>query len=128
MSVIWIVSPPSGLSQTFRDDTILSVGKLKHREPGLIQGFLLCLWDSEAVRLQSSQWKRSLLVFSSGVCLEIATLPFLGGLFGYETSWHLWLLTWLFAPLGLVGLYASKYGNDRLVEWLLVMPKLDLRL
>jgi hypothetical protein len=101
---------------------------LKHRELGLIQGFLLCLWDSEAVRLQTSQWKRSLLVFSSGVCLEIATLPFLGGLFGYETSWYLWLLTWLFGPLGLVGLYASRYGHDRLVEWLLVMPKLDLRL
>jgi hypothetical protein len=98
---------------------------LKHRELGLIRGFLLCLWDSEAVRLQTSQWKRSLLVFSSGVCLEIAALPFLAGWFGYETSW---LLTWLFAPLGLVGLYASKYGHDRLVEWLLVMPKLDLRL
>ena len=103
--------------------------KLKHRELGLIQGFFLCLWDSEAVRLQTSQWKRSLLVFSSGVCLEIATLPFLGGWFGYETSsWYLWLLTWLFAPLGLVGLYASKYGHDRLIDWLLVMPKLDLRL
>jgi hypothetical protein len=42
--------------------------------------------------------------------------------------WHLWLLTWLFAPLGFLGLYASKYGHDRLIEWLLVMPKLDLRL
>jgi len=42
--------------------------------------------------------------------------------------WHLWLLTWLFAPLGFVGLYASKYGHDRLIEWLLFMPKLDLRL
>ena len=101
---------------------------MKHRELGLIQGLLLCLWDSEAVRLQTSRWKRSLLVFSSGVCLEVATLPLLGGLFGYETSWHLWLITWLFAPLGLVGLYTSKYGNDRLVEWLLVIPNLDLRL
>ena len=101
---------------------------MKHRELGLIQGFFLCLRDSETVRQQTSRWKRSLLVFSSGVCLEIATLPFLGGLFGYETSWYLWLLTWVFAPLGLVGLYASKYGHDRLVEWLLVMPKLDLRL
>jgi hypothetical protein len=94
----------------------------------LIQGFLLCLWDAEAVRLQTSQWKRSLLMFSSGVCLEIAASPVLGGWFGYETSWYLSLLTWLFAPLGVVGLYASKYGHDRLVEWLLVMPKLDLRL
>ena len=105
-----------------------SQGKLKHREIGLIQGFLLCLWDSEAVRLQTSQWKRSLLVFSSGVCLEIAALPCLGGLLGYQTAWHLWILTGLFAPLGLVGLYASKYGHDRLVERLLVIPKLDLRL
>lgn len=88
----------------------------------------MCLRDSEAVRLQTSRWKRSLLVFSSGVCLEIATLPLLGGLIGYETSWYLWLLSGLFAPLGLVGLYASKYGNDRFVEWLLVVPRLDLRL
>jgi hypothetical protein len=28
---------------------------------------------------------------SSGICLEIAALPFLGGWFGYETSWYLWL-------------------------------------
>ena len=99
---------------------------MKHREPGLIQGFLLCLWDSEAVRLQTSRWKRSLLVFSSGVCLEIATLQVLGHLIGYDTPWHLWLLTCLFTPLGLVGLCASKYGNDRLVEWLLIAPKLNL--
>ena len=101
---------------------------MKHRELGLIQGFLLCLWNPEAVCQQTSRWKRSLLVFSSGVCLEVAALPFLGGLMDYDTSWHLWLLTWLFAPLGLVGLYASKYGHDRLVEQLLVIPKLDLRL
>lgn len=101
---------------------------MKHREIGLIQGFILCLWDSDVVRLQTSQWKRSLLVFSSGVCLEIAALPCLGGLFGYQTAWHLWILTGLFAPLGLVGLYASQYGHDRLVERLLVIPKLDLRL
>ena len=101
---------------------------MKHRELGLIQGFLLCLWDSEAVRRQTSRWKRSLLVFSSGVCLEIALLPFLGALIGYQTSWYLWLLTSLFAPLGLVGLYASKYCHDRWVERLLVIPKLDLRL
>jgi hypothetical protein len=101
---------------------------LKDREPGLIQGFLLCLRDSEAVRLQTSRWKRSLLLFSSGVCLEIAILPFVAALLAYEAPWHLWLLTCLFAPLGLLGLYASKYGNDRLVEWLLVIPTLDLRL
>jgi hypothetical protein len=87
----------------------------------------LCLWDSEAVRLQTSRWKRSLLVFSSGVCLEIASLPLLGNLIGYEAPWHLWLLTCLFAPLGIVGFYASKYGNDHLVEWLLVIPKIDTR-
>jgi len=102
--------------------------KLKHRELGLIQGFLLCLRDSEALRLQNSQWKRSLLIFSSGVCLEIAALPFAAGLMGYATSWYFWLLTWLFVPLGLLGLYASRFGGDRLVEWLLVIPKLDLRL
>jgi hypothetical protein len=101
---------------------------MKHRELGLIQGFLLCLRDSETVRLQTSRWKRSLLVFSSGVCLEIAALPFLSGLIGYETSWYCWLLTCLFAPLGLLGLYASKFGDDRFVEKLLVIPKLDLRL
>jgi hypothetical protein len=102
--------------------------ELKERDIGLIEGFLLCLLDSQAVRLQTSRWKRSLLVFSSGVCLEIAALPLLVGLIGYETSWYGWLLTWLFAPLGLVGLYASKFGDDRLVESLLVIPKLDLRL
>src|SRR5882724_2634916 len=97
--------------------------KLKHRELGLIQGFLLCLRDSEALRLQTSRWKRSLLIFSSGVCLEIAALPFAAGLMGYATSWYFWLLTWLFVPLGLLGLYASRFGGDRLVEWLLVIPK-----
>jgi hypothetical protein len=101
---------------------------MRHRELGLIQGFLLCLRDSEAVRLQTSRWKRSLLVFSSGVCIEIAALPFLAALMGYEMSWQGWLVSWLFVPLGLVGLYASKFGDDRLVEWLLVIPKLDLRL
>jgi hypothetical protein len=101
---------------------------MKQREMGLIQGFLLCLRDSEAVRLQTSRWKRSLLVFSSGVCLEIAALPSLAGLIGYEMTWYGWLLAFLFAPLGLLGLYASKFGDDRLVESLLVIPKLDLRL
>jgi len=100
---------------------------LKYRELGLIQGFLLCLRDSEAVRLQSSRWKRSLLVFTSGVCLEIAALPLLAGLVGYEMPWHGWLLASVFAPLGLLGLYASKFGDDRFVERLLVIPKLDLR-
>ncbi len=100
---------------------------MNRREPNLIRGFLLCLRDSEAVRLQSSRWKRSLLVFSSGVCLEIAALPYLAGLVGYQTSWHGWLLTALFVPLGLLGLYASKFGDDRFVEWLLVIPKFDLR-
>jgi hypothetical protein len=101
---------------------------MKHRELGLIQGFLLCLRDSDAVRLQNSRWKRSLLLFSSGVCLEIGALPFLAVLMGYEMSWQGWLLSWLFVPLGVIGLYASKFGDDRFVEWLLVVPKLDLRL
>jgi hypothetical protein len=102
--------------------------ELGNRELGLIEGFLLCLRDSEAVRLQTSRWKRSLLVFSSGVCLEIAALPFLAAFFGYETTWPVWLVSWLFTPLGLIGLYASKFGDDGLVERLLVIPKLDLRL
>lgn len=101
---------------------------MNRREIGLIEGFLLCLWDSDAVRLQTSQWKRSLLVFSSGICLEIAACPCLYGVFGYQTPWPFWILTALFAPLGLLGLYASKYGHDRLVERLLIIPKLDIRL
>jgi len=98
--------------------------KVKQSELGLLRGFLLCLCDSQAVRLKSSRWKRSLLVFSSGVCLEIAATPFL---VGYWTSWQSWLLASLFVPLGLIGLYASKFGDDRFVESLLVVPKLDLR-
>ena len=101
---------------------------VKQRELSLIQGFLLCLRDSEALRLQPSHWKRSLLVFSSGVCLEIGCLPFLAGLVGWETSWPAWFLAALFAPLGLLGLYASRFGDDRLVESLLIIPKLDLRI
>jgi hypothetical protein len=88
----------------------------------------LCLCDSEAVRLQPSRWKRSLLVFSSGICLEIAFLPLLAGFAGYETAWPVWLVAAFFAPLALLGLYASKFGDDRLVEALLVIPKLDLRI
>jgi hypothetical protein len=100
----------------------------KDIEPSLLHGIFLCLWDSEAVRLQSSRWKRSLLIFSSGVCLEIAGLPYVAGWMGYEFTWPTWLLTGFFLPLGLVGLYASKFGSDRFVEWLLVIPKLDLKM
>ena len=101
---------------------------MKRREPSLLQGFLLCLWDSEAVCLQTSRWKRSLLVFTSGVCLELAALPYAAGWLGYESKGPVWLLTLFFFPLGLIGLYASKFGGDRLVERLLVIPKLDLKL
>lgn len=101
---------------------------MKHRELGLIQGFLLCLRDSQAVRLQTSKWKRSLLVFSSGVCLEIAAMPSIAWWLGYEMSWQGWLLAGLFVPLGLLGLYASKFGDDHLVERLLVISRLDLRI
>jgi hypothetical protein len=101
---------------------------MKRRELSLIRGFLLCLCDSETVRLQSSRWKRSLLVFSSGVCLEIAFLPLLAGFAGFETALPVWLIASCFAPLGLLGLYASKFGDDHLVEALLVIPKLDLRI
>ena len=91
----------------------------------LLQGFFLCLWDSDAIRLQTSQWKRKLLVFVSGLSLEISALPYLAGWMGYESTWPAWLLTWIFLPLGLLGIYASKFGNDLLVESLLVMPKLS---
>jgi hypothetical protein len=101
---------------------------MQHRELGLIEGFLLCLRDSRAIRLQTSRWKRSLLVFSSGVCLEIAALPPLAALMSYEVTWQAWILTALFVPLGLLGLYASKFGDDRFVERLLIIPKLDLRI
>jgi len=116
--------PPGLLG--FGNAAVLPEGSsVKNRELSLIQGFLLCLRDSEAVRLQSSRWKRNLLIFSSGVCLEIALLPLL---VGYNNSWQSWVLPALFVPLGLLGLYASKFGNDRFVERLLVIPKLDLRI
>jgi hypothetical protein len=101
---------------------------MRRVEPSLIAGFFLCLWDSEAVRRQTSRWKRSLLVFSSGVCLEIAALPYAAGWLGLETSWPAWLLPLIFLPLGGAGLYASKFGDERLVERLLVIPKLDLKI
>ena len=44
----------------------------------------MCLWDSEAIRLQTSRWKRSLLIFSSGVCLELAAIPLALNWFGFE--------------------------------------------
>ncbi len=94
----------------------------------LLQGFFLCLWDSEAIRLQTSQWKRNLLVFVSGVSLEISALPYLARWMGYESTLPAWLLTWIFLPLGLFGIYASKFGNDRLVELLLVMPKVSRKI
>ena len=101
---------------------------MKRREPSLLEGFWLCLWDSEAVRLQTSRWKRSLLVFSSGVCLELAVLPYVAAWLGYEINGPAWLLTLIFLPLGLLGLYASTFGRDSLVERLLVIPKFDLKL
>jgi hypothetical protein len=112
-------------SNLLQRGNVAGEGSVKNRELSLIQGFWLCLRDSEAVRLQSSRWKRNLLVFSSGVCLEIALLPLL---VGSDGSWQRWILPTLFVPLGLLGLYASKFGNDRLVEKLLVIPKLDLRI
>jgi hypothetical protein len=98
---------------------------MKDIEPSLLQGFFLCLWNAEAVRLQPSRWKRSLLVFLSGVSLEVAAIPYVSGWMGYESASLVWLVTLFFTPLGLLGLYASKFGNDRLVESLLVMPRRD---
>jgi hypothetical protein len=94
---------------------------MSYREPSLLKGFFLCIWDSEAVRLQTSQWKRNLLFFLSGVCLEVAAAPYLAGWMGFEPTVPIWLLTVLFFPLGLLGCYASKFGTDRLVEWLLIL-------
>src|SRR5581483_5154922 len=45
---------------------------LEERELGLIEGFLLCLWDADAVRAQSARWKRSLLLFSSALALRLS--------------------------------------------------------
>ena len=93
-------------------------------EPSLIEGYLLCLWNAEAIRSQSIQWKRRLLFFMSGVCVEIAALPFLSSLLGYDFSWAAWLLTAAFLPLGIVGFYASRFGSERFIEFLLLAPRL----
>lgn len=100
---------------------------LEVKDLTLIEGYLLCLWDSDAVRAQTSQWKRRLLFFMSGVCVEIAALPYLSRWIGFDSSWTMWLLTLAFLPLGILGFYASKLGSDRLVEFLLVAPKLAPR-
>jgi hypothetical protein len=100
---------------------------LEVKDLTLIEGYLLCLWNSDAVRAQSSQWKRRLLFFMSGVCVEIAALPYLSRWIGYDSPWTMWLLTLAFLPLGILGFYASKLGSDRLVEFLLVAPKLGPR-
>jgi hypothetical protein len=94
----------------------------------LLAGYLLCIWDAEAVRRQTSQWKRNLLLFMSGVCLEIAAMPYLAAWLRYEAAWPSWILTLVFLPFGVIGLYANKFGNDRFVEFLLVMPKLGRKI
>ena len=101
---------------------------MKYSEPGLLEGFVLCLWDSQAIRAQTSKWKRKLLVFSSGVCLEVAGAPVVGAWLGYDFAWLIWLISCFFLSLGVFGLYASKFGNDRLVEQLLIVPRLDLKI
>lgn len=111
------------LQRNLRGSTVM-----KRREPGLIEGFFLCLRDSDAIRVQTSRWKRSLLVFSSGVCLEIGVLPLLAYWTAPTFPWALCLLAGFFVPLGLLGLYASRFGNDRLVERLLSVQKFDLRI
>ena len=95
---------------------------MKDLQPSLLEGFLLCIWHPEAVRDQTSQWKRNLLVFLSGVCVEVSAVPYLAAWMGYETPALTWIVTSFFLCLGLVGLYASKFGNDRFVEWLLLSP------
>ena len=74
------------------------------RELGLMEGFFLCLRDSRAIRVQSSRWKRSLLLFSSGVCLEIAAVPLIAALLGRGLAVEISLLSALFAILGFIGL------------------------
>jgi hypothetical protein len=101
---------------------------MKYSEPGMLEGFVLCLWDSQFIRTQSSHWKRRLLVFSSGICLEIAGLPLVGAWLGYDFAWLFWLFSVFFLPMGMFGLYASRFGTDRLVDKLLVVPKLDLKI
>jgi hypothetical protein len=100
---------------------------MKNLEPTLLEGFLLCIWDRETIRQQTSAWKRNLLVFLSGVCLELAVMPHLAAWMGYESPGLTWVLTAVLFPLGIVGLYASKYGSDHFVEWLLVLPELKRR-
>ena len=104
----------------------LTVGndEMKNPEPSLLKGYFLCIWDAQAVLRQTSRWKRNLLLFMSGVCLEISVVPYLSAWMGYPAAWPAWLLTLIFLPFGLVGLYASKFGTDRFVESLLIMPKL----
>jgi hypothetical protein len=101
---------------------------MKYSEPGLLEGFLLCLWDSDFIRSQTSQWKRKLLIFTSGVCLEVASVPLAGAWLGYDFAWLFWLVSSVFFPMGLLGIYASRFGTDRFVENLLVVPKLDLKI
>lgn len=55
-------------------------------------------------------------------------MPYLAAWLGYDSTPYAALLTWLFFPLGVTGAYASKFGGDRLVEWLLIAPKLDLKI
>jgi hypothetical protein len=92
-------------------------------EPSLIEGYLLCLCNAEAIRSQTSQWKRKLLFFMSGVAVEIAAVPVLSSLLGYDFSWAAWLLTAVFLPLGALGFYVSKRGSDRFVEFLLIAQR-----
>jgi len=98
---------------------------MRDPEPSLLQGFLWCVSDSEAIRAQTNQWKRKLLVFLSIICLAISGLPYLVDWIGYPSTGPGWLVTLLFSLLGFVGLFASRFGNDRFVESLLGVPKLD---
>lgn len=52
-------------------------------------------------------------------------MPYVAGWMGFETMGPAWLLTAVFFPLGLIGFYASKFGNDRFVERLLIVSGLD---
>ena len=65
-------------------------------EPSLLQGFLWCISDSEAIRLQTSRWKRKLLVFLSMICLGISGVPYLFDWLEIASTGPKWLVPALF--------------------------------
>ena len=98
---------------------------MKDPEPSLLRGFRWCISDSEAIRVQSSRWKRKLLAFLSAICLAFSSLPYLVDWIGYPSTGPGWLFTLLTGTLGLIGFIVTTFGSDRFVESMLGVPKLD---